>query len=318
MSSLVAATIFLQGLVPLVAILLIAMGPERSRASWLSQVACAGALLAAVGLSGPALAVPWYLPRVMAGLLVVAVLSGARRIRGRWPASRLGWMGTVGAIGGTLVFLGISGHALRGRRPPPGEPVTLSFPMEGRTFLVASGGSNSLVNPHLRTLSQAFRAYRGQSFAIDLVAVGRWGSRSRGLTSSDPADYAVFGTEVRAPCDGTVVRAFDEAPDMPVPVRSRDPIEGNHVILDCGGIWVVMAHLQSGTVGVAEGQTVATGSPIGRVGNSGQSDEPHLHIHAQTPGSVAEPLSGEPLPVRFGAWWPVRNGRTVGGDGSSS
>jgi hypothetical protein len=271
------------------------------------QVACVGALLGAVALAGLWLAAPWYLPRVMAGLLVVAAWSGARRVRGRWPTSRLGWIGTVGALGATVVFLGVSGHALRGRRPPPGEPVTLSFPMEGGTFLVASGGSNSLVNPHLGTLAPAFRAYRGQSYAVDLVAVGRWGSRSRGLTSPDPADYAVFGTVVRAPCDGTVVRAFDAAPDMPVPVRSRDPIEGNHVILDCGGTWVVMAHLQSGSVEVAEGRTIADGAPIGRVGNSGQSDEPHLHIHAQTPGSTAEPMSGEPLPVRFGAWWPVRN-----------
>lgn len=44
---------------------------------------------------------------------------------------------------------------------------------------------------------------------IDLVAVGRWGSRDSGIFPRDPAGYAVFGDTVRAPCAGTVVRATE-------------------------------------------------------------------------------------------------------------
>ena len=35
------------------------------------------------------------------------------------------------------------------------------------------------------------------------------------------------------------------------------------------------------------------------VGNSGNTDEPHLHIHAQRPGPASAPLSGDPLFIAF-------------------
>jgi CBS domain-containing protein len=33
------------------------------------------------------------------------------------------------------------------------------------------------------------------------------------------------------------------------------------------------------------------------------------HIHAQRPGTADAPLSGSPLPIRFGDRYPVRNAR---------
>jgi hypothetical protein len=51
------------------------------------------------------------------------------------------------------------------------------------------------------------------------------------------------------------------------------------------------------------------GEPLGRIGNTGNTGEPHLPIHAQRPGTGDAPLSGEPLPIRFGATYPSRNTR---------
>jgi hypothetical protein len=45
------------------------------------------------------------------------------------------------------------------------------------------------------------------------------------------------------------------------------------------------------------------------VGNSGNSDEPHLHIHAQRPGVLWDPFKGDPLPMRFEGRFLVRNDR---------
>ena len=312
MNPLVGWAILLQAAIPVAVVLAVSFGPTRSRAVWGVQVLWAATLILAVAVSGLWLALPWYLPWAMGALLVAAALRGRALVDDRWPRSRRGWSGLalVAALAG--LFGGVSAYALLGRRPRPGEAVVMSFPLEGGPFLVAAGGSNALVNPHLATLAPRFRAYRGQSYAVDLVGIGRWGSRRRGLASADPADYAIFGAPVVAPCAGRVVRAFDEVPDMPVPERSRAPIEGNHVILECGRAWIVMAHLQAGSVEVTRGDVVHVGTPIARVGNSGQSDEPHLHIHAQAPGTSDEPLSGEPLPLRFGDRWPVRNQRLYG------
>jgi hypothetical protein len=57
------------------------------------------------------------------------------------------------------------------------------------------------------------------------------------------------------------------------------------------------------------GDSVDVGEPLGRIGNTGNTAEPHLPIHAQRPGTGDAPLSGEPLPIRFGATYPSRNTR---------
>jgi hypothetical protein len=117
-----------------------------------------------------------------------------------------------------------------------------------------------------------------------------------------------------------VVVAVDGLPDLPVPERDREHMAGNHVIVSCDlsarpagegapEVWVVLGHLRQGSVRVSPGDVVAVGDPLGRVGNSGNTDEPHLHIHAQTPGTTAAPLSGEPLPMLIDGAWLARNQR---------
>ena len=82
---------------------------------------------------------------------------------------------------------------------------------------------------------------------------------------------------------------------------------GNHVILECDEVWVVMAHLGRGSVRVVAGNTVVQGEPLGKVGNSGNSSEPHLHLHAQSPGRSDALIAGEPIPLRVDGRYLVRN-----------
>jgi hypothetical protein len=49
--------------------------------------------------------------------------------------------------------------------------------------------------------------------------------------------------------------------------------------------------------------------PSLKVGNSGNTGEPHLHIHAQRPGPPGAPWSGDPLPIRFDGRFLVRGER---------
>src|SRR3546814_21165157 len=56
-------------------------------------------------------------------------------------------------------------------------------------------------------------------------------------------------------------------------------ILGNHVIVDHGdGTYVAYAHLRRGSLLVGVGDRVQAGQPLGEVGNSGNSSEPHLHV----------------------------------------
>jgi murein DD-endopeptidase MepM/ murein hydrolase activator NlpD len=47
----------------------------------------------------------------------------------------------------------------------------------------------------------------------------------------------------------------------------------------------MMAHLSPGSIHVKVGDHVTLGQPIAKVGNSGNTTEPHLHIQAQTIGT---------------------------------
>lgn len=55
---------------------------------------------------------------------------------------------------------------------------------------------------------------------------------------------------------------------------------GNHVVIAIGsdGPFVLLAHLQRGSVRVQQGQPVSAGVPVALCGNSGNSTEPHLHL----------------------------------------
>ncbi len=283
-----------------------------SRALTLGAAALAALYLLAIGLAGLWLVLPWWLPFAYGVLLVGASVRGWTRAGPQpvaTPTRR-----TVRLLAGALAGLALAAvilAALIARRVPD-VAVDLAFPLDGGTYLVVNGGRHVIVNAHLATLeNERFRAYRGQSHGVDLVRLNGLGLRARGLLPGDPRAYVMFGDRVLAPCEGAVARAADGAPDMPPPRPDRAHMAGNYVMLDCGGIHVLLGHLQRGSVGVRPGQTVRVGEVLGLVGNSGNTGEPHLHIHAQRPGSSAEPMSGEPLPIRLDGRYLVRNARVT-------
>ena len=314
MTTMEASAVLLQLLVPLALVARVGVVRERTRLSWALDLALAGSYLAAVTLAVPWLALPWYLPWVFAALLALAAAVGGRRADAEAAGSRrlaLLGHGLRGIL--VLLFAGITILALSGRQGFGSDPVDLASPLRQGTYIVANGGSSEIINPHLKTrTAERFRDYRGQSYALDIVKVGSWGSRSDGLSPDAPDGFAIFGDTLHAPCSGPVVRAVDGAPDRLDRGQEPRTLEGNHVILDCGGAWVVLAHIQRGTVSVAEGVRVEAGDPVGRVGNSGRSDEPHLHLHAQTPGTEAAPLGGDPVPITIDGRHLVRNSRLHG------
>ena len=130
-----------------------------------------------------------------------------------------------------------------------------------------------------------------------------------GWQPSDPDRYITFGTRVLAPCDGEIVKVFDGLEDMPVPEMDRDHMAGNYVAINCGRFFVIMAHLRQGSVSVSAGDRVTVGDLLGEMGNSGNSSEPHLHVHAQRGLPEHAAFGGEPLALTIDGAFPVRNDR---------
>jgi len=310
----------LQIALPLALIAWLAFLPAGSLAGFTVQAAGTGAFLFALARVAQWAVTGWWLPWIYGGLWLLAVLVSLSRKRFAGtpllPEAVLGWLGLVLSI----LLLGLGGwygaKALAGQRLPPVEIVDIANPFASGRYLVGNGGSNRLVNAHLATLDESverFRPWRGQSYAVDFFGLGPWGLRASGWRPADPAAYAIFGAELRAPCDGEVVAAEGGMPDFDVP--QQDPVNrlGNHVILRCGAAEIVLAHMRQGSVAVAPGDVVGTGDRLGEVGNSGASTEPHLHIHAQSPAAEgAPPISGAPFALRIEGRFLVRGERLDG------
>jgi peptidase M23-like protein len=174
----------------------------------------------------------------------------------------------------------------------PAHPVTVGSPVEGQWYVV-HGGHSELVNGHNVAVAQ--------DHALDIVQVID-GSSHRG-DARDRTNYYAWGEPLHAPADGTVATAVDAFPDQRI--GSVDPrhAAGNHLVIDIGGgRFIAMAHLQSGSLRVAVGDRVKSGDVIGLVGNSGNSDEPHLHIQAQNSAVfnvIAPPRGFKNYPLAF-------------------
>jgi murein DD-endopeptidase MepM/ murein hydrolase activator NlpD len=68
-----------------------------------------------------------------------------------------------------------------------------------------------------------------------------------------------------------------------------ETIGGNSIILDIGqGRYAAYAHLQPGSLRVKVGDRVKRGQVLGLVGNSGNSDQPHLHFQVVDRNSLLE------------------------------
>ena len=112
-----------------------------------------------------------------------------------------------------------------------------------------------------------------------------------GMASSGNAtlarDYYGFGKEIHAVANGTVISAQDGLPDLETIYSARPAafatLAGNNVIEAIGnGKYACYGHMENGSVRVQAGDTVTEGQVIGLMGNSGNSDLPHLHFQVVT------------------------------------
>lgn len=166
----------------------------------------------------------------------------------------------------------------------------LAFPLHGGLFEAIQAGSSRLLNHHVVS--------RAQRYGVDLVKVG--GNGLALAPPRTPAQLPTYAVEVRSALAGRVVEAVDAFDDNAVGVRDPRHPFGNHVVVeDAVGSRVFFAHLERGSVAVEPGQTVRAGDLLGRVGNSGNTTEPHLHVHAERDGAG--------LPMTFGGRFLIRN-----------
>jgi murein DD-endopeptidase MepM/ murein hydrolase activator NlpD len=163
------------------------------------------------------------------------------------------------------------------------------LPFDGIWYVSAE---HSYLDPHKRFLAEAF--------AYDFVQIGANG-KSFQRDGKSNADYYAYGKKVLAAKDGTVLAVrSDVMENTPGETVNSAVPGGNVVIIDHGnGQYGYYAHLKPSTVTVKVGARVKAGDPIGEVGNSGDSTEPHLHFHVM---NKPDPADADGIPVGFENW----------------
>ncbi len=306
----------LQLILPLALIVWLGIMPPRNLLGIVIQALVTAIALFAIARMGVWLFPPWWTPYVYGVLFVISLAIGLQRHqrRRKLPSSWLGWLAIIAFVAFGVFVSHEAVRSWAGQFPPPVPAVDLAFPLRGSDYLILNGGSDIRINAHLKLMDDSvprFRAYRGSSYGVDIVALDRFGFRAKAIAPRNPLAYKIYGTSVFAPCSGNVLQAIDGLPEMTIPTIDAINRSGNHVILRCGDIDVLLAHFRPQSLSVQTGMAVQIGDRLAEVGNSGASDEPHLHIHAQHRGSSIAPLSGDPLPMRFDGRFLIRSDRVT-------
>ncbi len=224
----------------------------------------------------------------------------------------------------------VAGRPLRAvqslRLDPAMSQTAFRWPLRRGPWLVGAGAS----------FHTAHRWAIPEQFALDIFAVGADGLSRRGPGERN-ADFLAYDAEVLAAAGGRVVKLVTGSSEAPPMLRApgetleayygriaerqarniaagEPGLMGDTVVIDHGNAeFSVYAHLVPGSVRVGVGDAVSAGQPIGRLGSSGNSTEPHLHFQVcDRPSSVScaglipnftgieLPLADGPRPLQSG------------------
>ena len=195
------------------------------------------------------------------------------------------------------------------------SPTHFIFPSTG-TWNTLWGGKTKEENYHVRT-----QIYLG---AYDFYIVGE-SKHTYKKTKGVLSEYYCYKMPLYAPCDGTVVNVVNDAPEYNPPERNSKGGVGNTVkIKTVNNEYLVIAHMSTGTVAVKVGQKVKQGDYLGKCGNSGNSSEPHIHIHLQNQennsGAIGLQIQFSDIIVngeKKDKWSPIRFEKVSNGTGKT-
>ncbi|MGI8715602.1 MAG: M23 family metallopeptidase [Solirubrobacteraceae bacterium] len=214
----------------------------------------------------------------------VALPSSAGRSVPRLLTNRIGY--AVPADAPLRAVIGTTTVDVPAVRVDRRAPIVIASPLRGSGWLNANGCCDDSTAHRQFVLATSSGHYiTPEIFAIDWIRVvnGRFYTGD----GSNNSDWPTYGAPLYAVANGTVVSVVDGRPDIPPASRNpelRTPRDfgGNSVILRIApDRYACYAHLIAGSVRVRSGQRVRVGEPIGLVGNSGNTDAPHLHFGIQ-------------------------------------
>lgn len=180
------------------------------------------------------------------------------------------------------------------------KPAVIAPPLNGPNWLVANSCCNIMTSHRMAMNPINGELWASERFAIDYLQLGEDGTVYRGDATKNES-FPFYGDDIHAVADGPVVSVLDGLPEQ-VPGTGPTGLKleeygGNHVVQDIGGgNYAFYAHMKTGSVKVKPGDQLSTGQVLGNLGNTGNTDAPHLHFHVM---DGPDPLMANGLPFLF-------------------
>jgi hypothetical protein len=174
--------------------------------------------------------------------------------------------------------------------------IVLRPPFAGDGWLVTSACCKPNVHRDERIAINGARIETAETFAVDWGKVK--GDRLFDGDGKTVEQFYGFGENVLAVADGTVVSIHDgmsdATPFVAMTPKSTSDYGGNNVMVEIApNVFAWYAHLRQGSIAVKVGDAVKAGASIAKLGNTGPSTGPHLHLGLL---DKPDPIAGRSLP----------------------
>lgn len=276
--------------IPTILIFALAVRRQSGMFNWILSILLTGLAVSYIMIIARWEIVSIYFKYFFSILYLFAFVMSYKRMRKSKKAeSKILRSVNIGISTLLILFLSLMNFlALRGYRVP-GNTVELSSPFRHESFIVINGGSRPMINAHFNGSAQ--------SFALDIVGLNHWGMRASTVAGgANLSNYVIYGKPIYSPCEGEVLIVVDEFDDLIPPGKDTVHIAGNHILIDFDGKEVLLAHFKKGSIKVKVGDRVDTNTLLGEVGNTGNTSEPHLHVHVEQGGVSNTILNGKAIP----------------------
>ena len=287
-------------IVPLFLIGMIAFKRQPNVVFWAFSILSFGSIIAYMWATARWEIVSIYFRPILPILFLIACVVGYKRIKKlETPPKKL-----VMIFGGTLhvilivFFSGLNWFSFRGYITPK-NTIDLASPFHTGKQIVLNGGTSPFTNGHFHV--------KPQNYALDIVGLNNLGMRANSFQGgSNLSDYVIYGQAIYSPLNGTILAIENKYDDQTPPNTDTEHLAGNYILIDSEGVEILLAHIKKGSIVVNIGDSVTTNTLLGQVGNTGNTSEPHLHIHVEKGGEANTILNGKAVPFTINNQYLVK------------
>lgn len=210
----------------------------------------------------------------------------------------------------TVVLMYLNVSVIRASKKAK-DCIKLSFPFKNGRYIITDGGDgkiSSLLNYHNKAqIHKNGKANTSMGYATDIAKINKFGFTAKSILTKNNEDYEIFHENVYCPCDATVIEVINEIEDN-IPFSAKYPYNvGNRIILKVDNYYIVMGHLAKDSITVRVGDKIKSGQTLAKIGNSGLTPRPHLHMQVSRCDDGYY-WQGASVPIFFNdSYYPIKN-----------